>query len=304
MPAKWFQCVDGNTTLITDCLNSCRITDQLPAGRCLSLRTLRLIGEQREWKGIPSTTQLLKGTREAFLEITTDYTLNPQDELWRVNGTKAHRILEEYHDNALGEERLSDEICSGQFDFYDPDTQILFDLKTWGSYKVMKALGLRQVEVETGEIYKTGAKKGQPKTRKEWVEGGEPDLFNEEIQLNDYRMKLEATGWPVRQLFIEALARDANTYIARNRGVEQAGILIPVRILPDEDVRSYLTAKRNALLNCFNHVEEGNKHQPPFCNRRERWAEGPGPGRKCARYCRVATSCKEGYKSEPISKTY
>ena len=93
-------------------------------------------------------------------------------------------------DNALGE-IPEDDISTGQFDFYDPVTGYLFDDKTWGSYKVMKALGLYQVEVKTGEIYKTGAKKGQAKTRKEWREGGEPDLFNEELQLNDYRIKLK-----------------------------------------------------------------------------------------------------------------
>lgn len=281
MPAKWFQCPDGGNIAITDCLQSCRIADQLPAGRCLSLRTLRLIADQRKWNGIPSTTQLLKGTREAFLEIATDYTINPQDELFRVHGTKAHRILEEYHDNALGEERLTDEISSGQFDFYDPELQALYDTKTWGSYKIMKALGLKQVEVDTGEVYKTGAKKGQPKTRKEWVEGGEPDLFNEEIQLNDYRMKLEAAGFPVKQMFIEAIARDGNTYIAQSRGITQNGVLIPVKILDNDQVKEYLAAKRLCLEVAIDGI------MPNKCNSRESW-----DGRKCERYCRVKETCQ------------
>ena len=36
------------------------------------------------------------------------------------------------------------------------------------SFEVMKALGIYKVDVETGEVYKTGLKKGQPKTRKEF----------------------------------------------------------------------------------------------------------------------------------------
>jgi hypothetical protein len=232
---------------------------------------------------VPSTTQLLKGTREAYLEIVTDYTLNPQDELWRVNGTKAHQLLEQYHDNALGEERLTDEICSGQFDFYDPDDKTLWDSKTWGSYKIMKAQGLQQIEIDTGEVYKTGAKKGQPKTRKEWVEGGEPDLFNEEIQMNDYRMKLEAAGFPVERMFIEALCRDGNTYMARQRGIEQVGVLIPIKRLPDELIKDYMTEKK-ALLE----IALSGQGLPHRCNMRESW-----DGRKCERYCRVSATCKE-----------
>ena len=281
MPAKWFICPDGDTNLISDCLYSCRMSDQLPAGRCLSLRTLRLIAEQREWTGTPTTTQLLKGTMEAYLELTTDYTVNPQDELFRVHGTRAHHLLEQYHEDDLGEERLHDEICSGQFDFYDTTDQALFDTKTWGSYRIMRALGLKQVEVNTGEFFKTGPRKGLPKTRKEWVDGGEPDLFNEEIQLNDYRMKLEAAGFAVSGMFIEALARDGNTYMARNRGVEQNGVLIPIQRLKDSIVREYLTSKRDNLLNA---LEFGWTDK---CNSRENWE-----GRKCDRYCRVAAACK------------
>jgi hypothetical protein len=288
MPAKWFICPDENKTLITDCLTTCRIADQLPAGRCLSLRTLRLIADQREWTGVPSTTQLLKGTREAYLELVTDYALNPQDELWRVHGSKAHQLLEQYHDNALGEIRLTDEICSGQFDFYDPDDQILYDSKTWGSYKIMKAMGLQQVEVETGEVYKSGEKKGKPKTRKEWVEGGAPDLFNEEIQLNDYRMKLEAAGFPVKAMFIEALCRDGNTWMAAKRGIQQVGVLIPIRRLPDEEVKRYLRIKA-MYLNVALHPDcSPNSCVVDKCNERENWQ-----GRKCEKYCRVREACQD-----------
>lgn len=284
MPAKWLICPDGEQCLITDCLTACRIADTLPAGRCLSLRTLRLIAEQREWNGIPSTTQLLKGTREAYLELVTDYAINPQDALWRVNGTKAHSILELYHDNDLGEIRLTDDVCSGKFDYYDSADQILYDTKTWGSYKIMKALGYQQITVDTGEIYKSGAKKGQPKTRKEWTDGGDPDLFNEEIQLNDYRMKLEAAGFPVKQMFIEALCRDGNTYIAKQRGIEQAGVLIPIRHLPNCEVYSHLKAKADYLMLCLE-----KKEMPNYCTDRESWE-----GRKCERYCNVRGACKGG----------
>ena len=96
MGARYFKCPDGEICEIKDCLTSCRLATELPAGRCLSLRTLRLIAEQREWTGIPSTTQLLKGTREAYLELTEDYILDPQGTLFRVHGTKAHALLDQF----------------------------------------------------------------------------------------------------------------------------------------------------------------------------------------------------------------
>lgn len=291
MPAKWFICPDGEQVEIKKCLNNgCRMADKLTAGRCLLRRTLSLIAEQRPWAGTPTTTQLLKGTREAYLEITTDYAINPFDALWRVHGSKGHYALEKYNDNALSEERLYDEVCSGAFDYYDAETQILADTKFWGSYRIMRALGLQQVEVETEEFYKSGAKKGQPKTRKEWVEGGEPELFNEEIQLNDYRMKLEAAGFPVKAMFIEALARDGNTWIASKRGINQNAVIIPVRRLPDEEVRAYLQVKHDALMKA---LETGVL--PPLCNEQETWQ-----GRKCEAYCNVREACKAQEQKEAV----
>ena len=52
----------------------------------------------------------------------------------------------------------------------------------------MRALGYYKVDVLTGEVYKTGARKGQPKTRKEWRMDGVKHLLDWAIQLNYYRM--------------------------------------------------------------------------------------------------------------------
>jgi len=248
-----------------------------------------MIAEQRPWTGKPSTTQLLKGTREAYLEITqTGYSLDPMGELFRVLGSKAHAYLEEFTDNELSEERLHDNICSGQFDFYDPETCTLVDTKTWGSYKVMKALGFKQETIETGEVFKSGPRKGLNKTKKIVVKA-EPDMKDAEIQLNDYRMKLEATGFPVKEMFIEALIRDGGTYMAISRGIEKNGYLIPVKFIPDDEVRAYLQEKASSLHHA---LDTGELPQP--CSEEERWADGPGPGRKCQRFCRVARFCDLG----------
>ena len=286
MPAKGFYCIDGITTTFEQCMSGCRC-----GTRCLSKRTLRMVAEQREWTGEPSTTQLLKGTREAYLEITQDYYIKPDGELFRVLGSKAHAYLEEFTDNELTEERLRDNIASGQFDFYDPEEMALYDTKTWGSFKVARGLGIKieSTDVPTGEVYKTGERKGQPKTKKEYHRiQTEPDMRDTEIQLNHYRMMLEEAGFPVKAMFVEAIVRDGNTFTAKNRGVDQNGYLIPVKILPDDEIRAYLTSKAADLLFALD-----ADIMPEPCSADEAWDR-----RKCKDYCRVAQFCDSAIKEE------
>lgn len=293
MPAKWFICPDGEHREINDCLNKgCPIASQLPGGRCLSRPTLALIGENRPWKGIPSTTQLLNGTMKSMLEILFDYAVNPLESLWAVHGTAGHGSLGRHTDNALTEERLTDDICSGQPDLYEDE--ILYDYKFWGAYKIARATGLEQIEVQDGVYKKSGkwGKAGDPKMVKKWVHTGNTDLFNEEMQLNDYRMKLERIGFPVKEMLIQALARDAGTWFAeQQRGITQAAVLIPIRRLPDEEVRTYFKGKRDALLGAL----ESNILPAP-CNDKECWE-----GRRCAKYCAVADRCPKGQKLKEVS---
>jgi len=278
---KYFECPDGQTIEIESCLENCRM-----ANRCLSIATLRLISEQRDWTGTPSTTQLLQGTREAYLKIIhNDLIMKPKAQLFRILGTKSHLSLEKFTENELSEVRLEDENSTGAFDLYDPATKTLYDYKTWGSFKVAAALGIKMIDVETGEVYKTGAKKGQPKTRKE-ISYGQPDMRETELQLNDYRMKLEASGFPVEQIIVEAIVRDGGTYVASGRGITENGYLIPVAILPDEEVKAYFTAKAEAL----KHALETNT-MPPECTDEECW-----DGRKCTGYCDVACKCDKGIR--------
>jgi hypothetical protein len=280
MPAVGFRCFNQNIKF-EDCLKECPFSDKFPSGRCLSKRTLRFIAEQREWKGTPSTTQLLKGTREAVFEIIYPYYIDPQGAIFRIIGTKGHGLLDQYTgDNELGEIRIKDEISSGAFDFYDDG--ILFDTKTSGSYKIRKAMGLYSVDVPTGETYKTGAKKGQIKTRKEWLDGGYRNCLDWQIQLNDYRIKLESCGFPVKQMFIEALARDGGLRAATSNGVEQNGTLIPIGRIPDRHIKAYMQTKRDRLINA---LDTGSI--PPKCKRRETWNL-----RKCEGYCNVSEHCK------------
>lgn len=277
---NFFKCPDGESIKIEECIKECRICN-----RCLSLPTLRMIAEQREWTGKPSTTQLLKGTREAYLEIVhDDLVMDPQDQAFRILGTKAHDMLEKYTPGEIAEERLEDENSTGAFDVYDPVNKYLYDYKTWGSYKVMKALGIEIVDVPTGEVYKSGAKKGQEKTRKEPQHTGVIDMEDTELQLNDYRIKLESAGFPVEKMYVEAVVRDGGTMMATSRGLDKNIYLIPVKRLDDEYVKEYFTKKSKALLDALE-----TKIVPAPCTDKECW-----DGRKCKDYCSVSKYCERG----------
>lgn len=296
-----FICPDKEEVKIEDCLKSCRLKNcyniesgdlWVEAGRCLSKRTLAAIADQRVWTGIPSTTQLLRGTREAYLSIVEDYAIDPQSMLFALHGTKSHATLDKYTpDGCLSEERLYDGISTGAFDFYDPTEEegTLYDVKTYGSYAVAKTIGYNETWVANG-IYKTGEKKGQAKWKKVISFDGRKKRFDLAVQLNDYRMKLQnVKGVDVNRMVCEIIVRDGGTFIAEGRGITQNGYLIPINKISDQWVRRYMTAKRDNLLKALE-----TKTVPEVCNKRERWSDDKGKCTKCLKFCAVNKFCSFG----------
>lgn len=295
-----FVCPDWNSCSIDECLKECRLKDQLPAERCLSLRTLMAIAEQRVWNGVPSTTQLLRGTREAYLCLTTEYEVDPQDMLFALYGTKVHAKLEEYEpEGSSSEIRLFDEISSGAYDFYM--NGVLYDLKTYGSYAVAKTLGIHAIEVPDG-FYKTTHKdgkfkKGDPKFKKVFVEGGRKKRFDLAVQLNDYRMKLQNIAkLPVHKMICEMLVRDGGTFVAKNRGVMQRGCLAVINKISDIWIERYMRIKWHLLKW---HLD--NKTLPPVCRPKERWYDSKtGKSLKCSTFCHARHNCNFGQREMAI----
>ena len=164
MPATKFICPNGQRIRITDCLRSCPNQQ-----RCMFLPTLRAVAISLNRKiSEPTVTELIAGVRETFLKKTSAYAVDPASVLYALQGQAIHSINELNTQGAiLSEERLKDDITSGQFDLFgkilDADDGVLGDLKITSSFKLMRALGIYKVKVDTGEIYKSGLKKGQPK---------------------------------------------------------------------------------------------------------------------------------------------
>lgn len=294
MPAIVFTCPDKEKIRFEECFKECRLKNDLPCGRCKALPFLRRASKQREWKGEPSTTQLLIGTREAWLKITREYYINPDDKVYALLGTQIHYVLEKFgHGDHLTEERLRDEICSGAFDFYDGETQTLYDYKTWGSYKVMQALGIKAVEVpepdENGNhvIKKSGKNKGEPRTKKVFVNDDIATkaiaLLETSIQMSNYRDKLLEilpSGYTVKNMAVQVISRDSGLLVSTKRGIEEKAPLIPVNGISKHWIDKYLRRKRELLFEAI------KKDYAPKCRKRDTWF-----GRKCAGICEVAEIC-------------
>ncbi len=285
MGAKYFQCADGGVAKITECLNNCRMKQ-----RCLFLPTLRTIAESldRHIEGV-TVTELISGTCEIYLKKTKDYIVDPMKRLYAVQGTAAHVMHQDKAGgNMLGEERIYGTHCSGQIDLYgailDEDTATLGDYKVTSSYKLMRALGKYKVDVPTGEFYKSGARKGQEKTVKEWRDGGVRHILSWALQMNAYRMLLEKQGMPVRRMIIQAFCRDQGLMTAKTRSIEQPAYFIEINRISDRWLERYIEGKAKKLKEAL----EDHK-MPSHCTARANWH-----GRKCLEYCEVASFCPYG----------
>ena len=282
MPASHFICPDGNCVHIEDCLRGCPNQQ-----RCMFLPTLRAVANSLDRQiSEPTVTELIAGTRETFLKKTTDYAVDPASVLYAIHGQAVHSINERHtQGEILSEERLKDDITSGQFDLFgkilDEDNGVLGDLKVTSSFKLMKALGIYKVKVDTGEVYKSGVKKGQHKFRSEFRFDGVRDILDWAIQLNYYRLLLERAGFKVNRMFIQAICRDSGLRIAAERGITKSVYVIPVYGISDRWLEKYFRHKAKALREAIQSTT-----LPPVCSFRERWGD-----RKCLGYCAARQNC-------------
>lgn len=299
MPAVGFICEDGGKCKFEECFKECRLKGKInpvtgrpyvPCGRCLTVPTLRTLAKQRKWSGKPSTTQLLKGTREAYLTITKDYYFKPYSLMFALLGTGTHEKLEGGMTMGdLGEKRLDDGISTGAFDYWSPeDGGTLYDYKTYGSFVVAKHLGITTEKVQTGHY-----KNGKPRYQTIFKYDGYRDMFDLAVQMNDYRMKIKkCLGKDTANMVCEAIVKDGNTYMAKQRGILENAYMIPVNKISDHWITKYMTRKANDLTKAIE-----TKTLPPPCRYRETWG-----GRKCENFCPVAEFCNASGKDNANEK--
>jgi len=292
---QYFICPDGRKVKVKDCLQEC-----VNHNRCLTLPTLRAIARQREWTGVPSVTQLLKPTRMAFLEITTDYAIDPDDHAFALVGTQHHEKVARFDFNVLAEEALKAFSVTGIPDLLEEENSefVLTDYKLLGSFKIRKCLGLveKKIPDPSGEVYKRsgkGFKKGDLKMITTFeVDKNKVDMRDYELQLNMYRILYEKIGFPIARMRIQATCREGKQlYIAQQRGIERNIYLIPVKKIDDKECITYFSKKREALLSALE-----RKKLPPKCAGWEAW-----DGRRCD-FCDVHEFCPDFPKENEAVK--
>jgi len=258
-----------------------------------------MIAYDREWKGV-TPSMAGNGPRLEYLKKTKPYHIDPNDRVFAALGTGVHGKLSlfAYTDNILAEEPLSDEQTTGTPDCIEVDEEqkgyyVLTDYKTWGSFKVAKALGIVKItkdvpildDKDNPILLKSGPNKGQPKTKKEHKfekQADEVDMYETELQLNRYRILFEESDFPISRIQIQACIRDGGTYTAKGRGILNNKEIIPVRILTDPIVLNYyrILADDIGVADRTGYVRK--------CNKWESW-----DGRRCDGYCDVKQYCDE-----------
>lgn len=242
-----------------------------------------------------TVTELLEGTRAAYLKKTADYSVDPQARLTALLGTGLHAALEGHaYGDISSEVRLYGEYCSGKYDLYgavlDEDDAVLADIKTVNAAKLSRALGFYKADVPcTGDYFKSGPRKGQQKTKKEWRTDGVHHIIDWAVQLNAYRILLEAEGQPVSRMVVQAIVRDWGARATSEQNLDRAAYIISVPKISDRWISRYLGFKAVML-------EMALKHgiTPSPCRPRERWSGD----RKCLEFCDVADYCDYKPKKE------
>lgn len=296
MPATQFICPDGEKTPIwgpDGCLSTCRM-----GSRCIMLPTMRAIAQSvapRKLHGF-SVTELIKGARETFLMRTNDYAVDPQDTAFAVHGSAIHDVNQRHsYGNFLAEERLSYKGISGQFDLYGDllgnGKAYVGDYKNVASYKVMRAMGGYLKNVDTGEFFKTGPRKGLPKTKKVLFTDGVHDVFDWAIQTNFYRILLEQAGFQVDGMLVQAIVRDWNVAVCSARGIDRRIYVMRMNPISDNHIFRFLEEKRKTVETALS-----RDTTPPPCNVRERWND-----RKCEKWCAVADHCDHAQKLKHLA---
>lgn len=289
MAATQFTCFNGDNILIEQCLRNCP-----HCNRCMSLNTLETLAATVKDRGLTkfSVTELLSGTREVFLKRTKDYAVDPNTLVYAMHGSAVHALAEENSDEKIITElRLDSDTLgiTGQIDAYGNNLVTrgkysLVDMKVTSSFKAMKALGLYKEEVETGEYFKTGIRKGQPKTKKVLRTNGRRDLLDWAIQVNIYALMLREAGYKVHSLYIQMLIRDYSLKTATDRGIDKPVYLVKINPISEHWLRRWIAEKKRRLESAL-----ATGIMPAKCSKRETWN-----GRKCSDYCAVKDSCMYG----------
>jgi hypothetical protein len=164
----------------------------------------------------------------------------------------------------------------------------LWDFKTYKTYKIKKVKGVvskwindpsgatygRAGKTATGRVYK----KGDPKLIEvPEVDESKADCKVEALQMNAYRIMLEAEGVEIKEMKLCCTNKDY-----RAESVIDKIEIVNIPYIEDDVVIEFFKKKTEDL---NKHLAEGTV--PPICSEEERWG-----GRRCNGYCEFQEQCE------------
>ena len=243
MPLIGFRCKRGEV-LFEDCFKECK-------ERCRPLAFLKRCAIKRNIKE-PTVTELCQSTCKMYLQRTVDYYSRPEDLEHLMDGQLCHTLLDIHlGQDYLTEERLKgNDAESGKFDLYNVKEHSLQDYKRTSMYKIKKA-----------------------------EQNVMASCFDYVLQLNNYRLKLEHYGMPVKSMGLWFWGKDLQAY-ERRQGKDNWKF-VEVPFIRKTLVRTYFDLKRRE----FNRFMSSGT--PLYaCKAREIWGN-----RRCKYYCDVKHAC-------------
>lgn len=297
MPATRFICPDGSTIPIEDCIRNCPFEN-----RCMARPAIISLAKNVGDRGLNrfSVTELMRGTRESYLLKMYNYAVDPHKLLLAAEGTALHYYNEkniQKENWLITEERFANDIASGQIDTYgyifNNKELVICDYKLTSTYKIAKALGYGYTNITTTEQYKSGAKKGQFKTKKVWTDQNVKYRMDWAKQQNFYRILLEEQGYRVDGMYIQAYARDYSAASAAKTNITKSQYVIKLNKISDHWLKLWFREKQRRITEAL-----ANHKLPPLCTPKETWN-----GLKCERYCDVAEICKQFQEQQQQTKS-
>ena len=300
MPLTRFECPDGESIELAECLEQCRLRE-----RCLPKTMLRSFARERPFIDKLSVTQLSNGTLLEFLRATTPYSTAPFNRSFPLIGTNMHSRMEENRSfGDLVEIPVQHNLFYGTADLLTPDEEnpgyyVLLDYKTYGSYRAGKFLGKKSVDVPSGELYKRKTVRkgvtywpGQEKPEEVfYFDRDESEQDSEAWQLNTYRVGLELLGYPISRMEICVTLRDAGAYTAR-AGFTRNIYMMTIRFIDDDLILERAERKQTAYRNAL-----ATGVMPEKCSDTETW-----DGVRCQSWCEVRHLCPYGGDNAVLTK--